>query len=364
MRVAAPLLRSAAIAAALLTAALPAAATTPYWDLKNAKKIGDATYRLSDFEFNSFEISGIVLSRTRANLFWGIQDAGSDLVFGFNSAGQLLQTVAVDGHFSEDLEDIAADNEGYLYLADTGTNLRARDEVSVHRIREPGPDDTTVTVERSWRLTWPETGRDCESMVVHDGYVWLVAKIRDAGQKSTLARFSLADTNAVIRLEVLGDLDALSPAAGADLTPDGDQFAVSSRAGNYYWKVNGNVASAVGRVPVFSPSTPDTKKEGLAFVPQGLLVATETRDRYLDITPSVIPKAPEASLEATRGPEGGQLFWSAPYGVDCTLEYRERLDQGEWSAVATNFPGLGFRTEWKRRLPVDNGGYFRLMIFP
>ena len=355
------------VVAFLLLASLPrAVAGTPHWDLEGVPRVGDSVYSLGKVAFKSFEISGIALSRTRAGLFWGIEDAGADLVFAFNSSGELIQTVKISGLSSEDLEDISADQDGSLYLADTGTNLNARDEVSVYRIREPRAGETAVGIERRWRLRWPEAGRDCESLVVHGGYGWLVAKIRDDGQRSTLARFSLADTNELIELEVLGDLDVPTPAAAADLTPDGDQFAISTRAGTYSWHVGGDVASAVGRAPVFSSSTPDTKKEGLAFVPQGLLVATESRDLYLDITPNVIPRTLEPRLEVQRGTEGPEIFFSASYGVSCVLEYRPRLDQGEWAAVTADFPGLGMRAKWRGEVSFwsDAGGYLRLVASP
>lgn len=350
----------------LLAGLSRAGAGTPHWDLEGAPRVGESVYSLGKVAFKSFEISGIALSRTRTDLFWGIQDEGANLVFAFYSSGQLLQTVEISGLSSEDLEDISADQDGSLYLADTGTNLRARDEVSVYRLREPRPGESVAEIGRRWRLRWPEAGRDCESLVVHGGYGWLVAKIRDDGQRSTLARFSLADTNEIIELEVLGDLDVPTPAAAADLTPDGDQFAISTRAGTYSWQVGGDVASAVGRAPVFSSSTPDTKKEGLAFVPQGLLVATESRDLYLDITPMVIPKTLEPRLEVQRGPLGPEISLSASYGVACALDYRPRLDQGEWAVVAADFPGLGIHVKWKGEVPLwpDAGGYLRLVASP
>ncbi|MCW5558582.1 MAG: hypothetical protein KIT22_12215, partial [Verrucomicrobiae bacterium] len=233
----------------------PLAAGTPRWDTAGLPRVGDTAYDLGRLGFKSVEISGVALSRTRVGIFWGQQDNRSDFLVAFDAAGNLVQTVSVTGLDSDDLEDIAADNEGRLYLADTGTNLRPRDEVRVLRLREPGPGETEASVERSWRVRWPEPGRDCESLVVHGGYAWLVSKVRNAGEATTLARFSLADTHPVITLETLGDLAITSPAAGADLTPDGSLFAISTKAGIYSWTVAGDPAAAVGRTPRFSPST-------------------------------------------------------------------------------------------------------------
>lgn len=341
-----------------------AAAGTPRWDLAGAPRIGDTTHDLGRLPFRSLEVSGVVLSRTRVDLFWALQDDRSNGLTAFNAAGDLVQGVTVTGRAFDDLEDLAADNEGWLYLADTGTNLRPRDEVEVHRVREPGPEVTAVAVERTWRLHWPEAGRDCESLVVHGGYGWLVSKVRDAGQRSTLARFSLSDTGAVVTLEVLGDLDISSPAAAADLTPDGGILAISTRAGIYSWKVNGDLASAVGRMPWFSPSTPDTKKEGLAFVPQGLLVVTETRDRYLDVAAHSLPPSPAPRLHTVPAPSPdiARLEWTAPYGVTTVLEHRHSLERGTWEALGPAVPGLGQRLSWVRDLPPT--GFLRLTTDP
>ncbi|MBN8249146.1 MAG: hypothetical protein J0L84_17090 [Verrucomicrobia bacterium] len=351
------------VAGILAVPGMPAAGT-PRWDLTGVPRVGDTTHELGRLAFRSLEVSGVVLSRTRVEHFWAIQDDRSNVLIAFNAAGDLVQAVAVTGLDSDDLEDIAADNQGWLYLADTGTNLRPRDEVRVHRVREPGPGVTAVAVERTWRLRWPEAGRDCESLVVHGGHGWLVSKVRDAGQRTTLARFSLSASDPVLTLEVLGDLDISSPAAAADLTPDGGILAISTRAGLYSWGVDGDPASAVRRAPRFSPSTPDTKKEGLAFVPQGLLVVTETRDRYLDIATHSLPPAPGPRLDPMAVGSSGavRLDWTAPYGVSSVLEHRASLAQGTWVPLGPPVPGLGPPLPWPRDLPP--AGFLRLTTDP
>jgi len=335
------------------------AAGTPRWNVTGALQIGDTTHDVGRLGFRSVEVSGVVLSRTRVDVFWALQDDRSNFLVAFNAAGDLIQTVAVTGLDSDDLEDIAADNQGNLYLADTGTNLRPRNEIRVVRLREPGVAQTVAEVERVWRLRWPEVGLDCESLGVHGGHGWLVSKVREVGQSTRLARFALEDNSALISLEVVGDLDIFSPAAAADLTPDGRLFAVSTRAGIFSWNVAGDPGSAVGRAPWFSPSTPDTKKEGLAFVPQGLLVVTETRDRYLDVAPETLPPAPAPRLDPAGTPGAGHLDWIAPYGVASQLEHRGSLEHGTWEPQGPPVPGLGMHGLWNSDLPLAD--YFRII---
>ncbi len=264
----------------------------------------------------------------------------------------MLATVKVSGFTPVDIEDIAADSDGNLYLANTGDNTEVRDEVEVVRLPEPAPGATKATVTASWRLRWPDTPRDAESLVIHGGYGWLVARIRNDGEASSLVRFRLDAPGTVQTLEYLGDLPVFDPVAGADLTPDGAQFAVTTKKGAYVWRVDGDLTRALTDWPTFNSNSTDTQKEGACFVPQGLLVVAETHEMYLYAGAAFQPDA--WTLRITQlAPAAGalELTWQATVGVACIVETRSALGAGGWQSVGAAIPGQGRQT--RLRVPTS-----------
>lgn len=306
------------------------------------------------------ETSGIVMSRSRVNRFWIHSDGDRSKVYGVDATGAVLDTVKISGFTPVDVEDIAADAAGNLYLANTGDNTEQRGEVEVVRFPEPAPGANKATVTASWRLRWPDAPRDAESLVIQGGYGWLVARIRNGGEASSLVRFRLDAPGTVQTLEYLGDLPVFDPVAGADLTPDGAQFAVTTKKGAYVWRVDGDLTRALTDWPTFSSNSTDTQKEGACFVPQGLLVVAETHEMYLYAGAQFRPDAWPLRFSQLAPVAGGwELTWQATVGAACTVETRSALGAGGWQAVGAAIPGLGRET--RLRVPTLTApAFFRL----
>src|SRR5690349_11216047 len=104
------------------------------------------------------ESSGLIASRRFPGVFWTHNDAGSTgVLFAITKQGQSIGAFEVRGVEFNDLEDIAVDGSGNLYLADIGDNGGNRSTLFVHRLKEPNPGvgNRIVTVNRSWRLKFP-----------------------------------------------------------------------------------------------------------------------------------------------------------------------------------------------------------------
>src|SRR5688572_4568578 len=85
------------------------------------------------------ECSGIVASRKHPGVFWVHNDGGHPAtLYAITRRGELIREFPVAAT-NTDWEDIATDNDGRLYIADTGNNQRRRREVAVHRLDEPDP---------------------------------------------------------------------------------------------------------------------------------------------------------------------------------------------------------------------------------
>jgi hypothetical protein len=349
---------------AALCCALATRAETPLWSLSSATQLGEDLYEVGKVDSGAgSEVSGVVMSRSRTNWFWSHRDGDRDKVTAFNAKGNVLSTTEVTGFTPVDVEDIAADSAGNLYLANTGDNDETRTEVEVVRFPEPAAGQKKVAVTRTWRLRWPGSARDAESLVIHGGYGWLLARIRFDGEGTSLMRFRLDSTAPVQTLEDLGELPVYNPVAGADLTPDGSRLALTSKRGAYVWQVDGDLTRAVRETPAFTYNPTDTQKEGATFVPQGLLVVAETRELYLYTAEPFRPPALVPRLNRVEtGPRGLDLGWQATLGVACTVEATADPAVPAWSATGEAVPGLGENTSLLVLVPDTAGTFYRVMV--
>jgi hypothetical protein len=237
------------------------------------------------------ECSGIVASRQYPNVFWVHNDGKKERLYAINRKGATLAEFKIEGAKFQDWEDIALDAENNLYAADTGNNDGKRAEVAVYQFAEPNPSTAgkSVAIKRDWVVRYPGEPRDCESIVVVGGNAYLVSKV----SKNRLAEvftFPLQDSAAGLPkttsrsplvLKPLARLAIDSPVTASALSADGKRFAAISKEGAFLFDFSGEFpASGImrpqGRVSLRHDST-----EACDFVPDGLLVAAESRELFL-----------------------------------------------------------------------------------
>ncbi len=211
------------------------------------------------------EMSGIVKSRRRENLFWVHNDSGdSARIFALDSEGRsVLPTYSkftaygdepVDGKEqwqgfpvlyaqANDWEDIAIDDK-YIYIADIGNNANDRKDLRIYLISEIDPTASTRSaVVKALPIAYPEQKEfppddrhfDSESIFVDDGKVYVITKHRGGGltglgweEGANLYRLDTAFTDKPNLLTRVDSHPALTAATGADLSPDGGTLAVVS----------------------------------------------------------------------------------------------------------------------------------------
>jgi hypothetical protein len=131
------------------------------------------------------ELSGFAASRTYPGLIWAHNDSGDTArLFLINKAGKTIATVALEGIEARDWEDMAA-AAGYLYIGDSGDNMRVMENIKIHRFQEPKLDPqklgqyislSSSNIETA-TVTYPDGPRDAESLAVGpDGTLLIVSK--------------------------------------------------------------------------------------------------------------------------------------------------------------------------------------------
>ena len=97
------------------------------------------------------ESSGIVAAGP--NTFWTFNDSGGETeLYLFNSVGKHLRTLRITNARNRDWEDICRDDEGNLYIANTGNNANNNTDLCIFKIPDPAgiKADTVKAAEISY----------------------------------------------------------------------------------------------------------------------------------------------------------------------------------------------------------------------
>jgi hypothetical protein len=239
------------------------------------------------------ESSGIVASRKFPGVYWTHNDSGNPpVLYAVTREGELIREYPVAAR-NEDWEDIAIDDAGHLYIADTGNNAKGRQEMLILRVDEPNPRapqqgrPAPLRVTTTWRLAYPDPANrfDCEALFIHAGHGHLIPKRRD-GSVAEIYRFPLdpapAAPTRTLTPESITNLPGIrAPVTAADISPDGRRLAVLTVLGPYVIELENNDLSAAGKSKTTFSRYIDPVMEAACLTPDGLLVTNESRAVFL-----------------------------------------------------------------------------------
>ncbi len=227
--------------------------------------------------FDSSEInesSGIIKSRHYKGIFWTHNDSGDTArIFAIREDGSLVAEVKIKGAENVDWEDIAAGDQGQLYICDTGNNNgKGRNDLTIYLIPEPNPDtDKSVTVIRKIKFHYKSTSQiDAEACFFASGHLYLLTKHRRA-----LTELYRLDPSKEEQLaEKVSEYKMPGMVTGADVSADGKTLAVLTYLGVHIFdkpKGNDNYLAGVHKpVDVFFGQA-----EGIAFNDAVLIITNE-----------------------------------------------------------------------------------------
>lgn len=204
------------------------------------------------------EISGIIFSRKNKDVIWTHNDSGGNAyIYAFNKAGDLLGKILLQDLTPNDWEDIAigpceiGGSEECIFVADTGDNSDAKQEVGLVRFKEPQLDgintfsDIIITDYDYYRFTYEDRPHDCESFIVHpDGNRYLFSKEREERDTHIYKFPSEKDGDLYIAKKVgtlslkNGLIANLNLATAADIHPDGSRILIRTYSDIFEFRVN------------------------------------------------------------------------------------------------------------------------------
>ncbi|WP_246486683.1 esterase-like activity of phytase family protein [Kribbella qitaiheensis] len=114
------------------------------------------------------ESSGLAKSQKYEDLWWTVNDSGDTArVFGINNTGKLKAVLSFKAPV-KDVEAVAVDKDGTIYIADIGDNKADRDMIEVYTIPEPDKlaDATSVKFHR-FDFKYPDGAHDAETLLIN-----------------------------------------------------------------------------------------------------------------------------------------------------------------------------------------------------
>jgi hypothetical protein len=135
------------------------------------------------------ESSGLII--TSQNKLWSHNDSGNEnKLYCFNTSGTLLRTITISNANNFDWEDLAIDNQGRIYICDTGNNNNNRRDLTIYRIPNPESFSTnTISAEvftysfEDQTLFPPPSSMhnfDVEGVIWHNDSLFLFTKDRSS----------------------------------------------------------------------------------------------------------------------------------------------------------------------------------------
>ena len=210
------------------------------------------------------EASGLAVSRTQ-DVLWLHNDAGSGArLDAVGLGGEDLVSYDVLGADAVDWEDIAVGPDGYLFIGDIGDNEAVRDDIVVYRATEPAVAAGSAGLDSAFSaepavLTYPDGPRDAEALAVDaTGTLYILTK--DAGSTEV---YSAAWADGELTLETTLAIEGQVTAA--DISPDGETFAVATYDGVWLWTrpQSGGVAEWLGGEPCLADLAEPAEAVGL-----------------------------------------------------------------------------------------------------
>lgn len=206
--------------------------------------------------------------------FWAHNDSGAEARLYRSETPDFAnaQVFDIKGADAEDWEELTV-LDGDILVCDTGDNHRARERVTLYRVRYDA-GTKSAALSATYHITYPDGAHDCEGVCVIDGKVHLFVKNR--GEKTT----------AVFRCDKLEDGRNHTPKAIGELDLEkGEQITAADISGDTvvlltYTHLYQYRKDKLAGAPAKQTLLAARQCEALCFAGSALYIANEQRDVY------------------------------------------------------------------------------------
>ncbi|WP_460654446.1 hypothetical protein [Kribbella endophytica] len=242
--------------------------------------------------------SGLARSQNYDGIWWTVNDSGeTPEVIGVDKEGKVRAVLGLKTQV-KDVEAIAVDHDGTIYIADIGDNKKNRDMIEVFTIPEPSnlEDSESVRFHR-YDFEYPDGAHDAETLLIdpESRRLFFVTKV-SSGKAGIYAAPEQASREGTNELSKIAD----APAGVTDgvFVPDGSQAVLRSMTdvATVEWSDEPNVIARA--------ATPTAQGESVGLSDSGnsILIGSKTSAVYDVAVPSRKPAATPTTPKATPTP--------------------------------------------------------------
>lgn len=235
---------------------------------------------ISTLDSSLQESSGIEYASPQS--YWTHNDSGDGpFIYEINNSGNKIRTVYISNAIAVDVEDIAQDDNGNLYVADVGNNNHNRTNLRIYKITSTqllaGDTVTAEIIQYSYpdQISFPPSNNnknfDCEAVFHHAGMLHLFSK--NWGTSNYSKYYTLPDDSGTYVATFIDSIFTQNWITAADINPNGNMMALLSLgkmilftdfSGTDYF--NGTIQNL---------TMPSTQKEALLFINNDSLIMTD-----------------------------------------------------------------------------------------
>ena len=229
------------------------------------------------------ESSGIETGNQPGTYFTHNDAGNAPELFRIDAKGKLLATLPVSGAKNIDWEDITKDNQGNIYIADTGNNHNKRIHLQIYKLHRGNPAKvSTIDFEYADRKAGTADKSnyefDCEALFWYRSKLYLVTKDRD--KEITAKLYELPDQPGTHEARYISHYEVNAPVTAADISPDGKTLLLLSKGAIHLFSANGSTGFFKSKMKTFSLGKVG-QTEGAVFTDNKTVVITnENGDLY------------------------------------------------------------------------------------
>lgn len=218
------------------------------------------------------EISGIAASETHRGMFWVHNDSGNEpKVFLINEKLEIVLTCILKDIHNRDWEDIAIGpgpkpGKTYVYVGEIGDNFAMFPYKVIYRFEEPesiGTPEQLITEVDTFVFALEDGAKDTETLLVNPttGNIYTVTKREDPVHLYKIGLPVAGDT--VIAKKLLSI--PATRIVGGDFSADGSELLMKTYDQVLYWKIEGDISTALKMPPRFLPYQKEPQGEAITF---------------------------------------------------------------------------------------------------
>jgi hypothetical protein len=218
----------------------------------------------------------------KKNTFWIHNDGGGKTeLYEIDAKGNVLNTKHVPNAENIDWEDLAADNNGTIFIGDFGNNLNSRKDLTIYKFSEKELDKTekiqfSFTEQKEFPPVKNKMDFDCEAMFWANDSLYLFSKNRS----SKLTKlYVLPSISGEYHVSAKASIYLKANITAADISPSGHQFALLSYGKIFLFGIENQQIDF--SKPQYCVKAPLKQSEAMAYVSDNeLLITNEQRDIF------------------------------------------------------------------------------------